>query len=54
MFTDYAAVAPQLQTAGLMTAEARTALVGAVDPACSVPTVRGLVRGFFARQLPAR
>ncbi|MES4903627.1 MULTISPECIES: alpha/beta hydrolase [unclassified Streptomyces] len=54
VFTDYAAVAPQLQTAGLMTAEARGALVGAVDPARSVPAVRGLVRGFFARRLPAR
>ncbi|MFD8384355.1 alpha/beta hydrolase family protein [Streptomyces sp. NPDC059679] len=54
VFTDYAAVAPQLQTAGLMTAEAREALVGAVDPTCSVPAVRGLVRDFFARRLPAR
>ena len=54
VFTDYVAVAPQLQTAGLMTAEARAALVGAVAPARSVPTVRGLVRRFFARHLPAR
>ncbi|MGY0056810.1 hypothetical protein ACWY4P_09625 [Streptomyces sp. LZ34] len=54
VFTDYAAIAPQLQTAGLMTAEARAALVGTADPARSVPAVRGPVRGFFARHLPAR
>ncbi|WP_431042077.1 alpha/beta hydrolase family protein [Streptomyces sp. P1-3] len=53
VFTDYAAIAPQLQAAGLMTAAARTALVGAADPAESVPAVRGHVRSFFSRHLPA-
>lgn len=52
VFTDYAAVAPQLQAAGLMTADARNALVGTRDPAVSVPTVRHHVRTFFARHLP--
>ncbi|WP_309505474.1 hypothetical protein [Streptomyces albus] len=51
VFTDYASLAPQLQAAGLMTAEARRALVGAVEPAVSVPRVRHHVRSFFARHL---
>jgi dienelactone hydrolase len=51
VFTDYAATAPQLQAAGLMTAEARLALVGAIEPAVSVPTVRRHLRSFFARHL---
>ncbi|MFF4403019.1 alpha/beta hydrolase family protein [Streptomyces sp. NPDC001404] len=51
VFADYAAMAPQLQAAGLMTAEARRDLVGAVDPAVSVPAVRNAVRSFFARHL---
>ncbi|WP_240555293.1 alpha/beta hydrolase [Streptomyces albus] len=51
VFTDYATLAPQLQAAGLMTAEARRALVGAVEPAVSVPRVRHHVRSFFARHL---
>ncbi|WP_433854443.1 hypothetical protein [Streptomyces kronopolitis] len=54
VFTDYAAFAPQLQAAGLMTAAGRNSLVGAIDPAVSVPLVRGEVHSFFARQLPAR
>ncbi|MER7107284.1 alpha/beta hydrolase [Streptomyces sp. NPDC000229] len=54
VFTDYAAMAPQLQAAGLMTAEERVGLVGALDPAESVPAVRGLVCAFFARHLPVR
>lgn len=54
VFTDYAAMAPQLQAAGLMTAEERIGLVGAADPAESVPAVRGEVCAFFARHLPAR
>lgn len=53
VFTDYAAMAPQLQAAGLMTAAARAGLVGTLPPARSVPTVRGHVRSFFARHLPA-
>ncbi|MEV5240770.1 alpha/beta hydrolase [Streptomyces cinnamoneus] len=53
VFTDYAALAPQLQAAGLMTAENRVKLVGAIDPAISVPLVRGCVLSFFARHLPS-
>ncbi|GLF94927.1 alpha/beta hydrolase [Streptomyces yaizuensis] len=54
VFTDYAAMAPQLQAAGLMSAAERIALVGAIDPADSVPRVRDHVRTFFARHLPPR
>ncbi|MEV4443368.1 alpha/beta hydrolase [Streptomyces sp. NPDC049577] len=54
VFTDYAAIAPQLQDAGLMAAADRLALVGAIDPARSVPAVRGHVRSFFRRHLPPR
>ncbi|UNO42845.1 S9 family peptidase [Streptomyces sp. MST-110588] len=54
VFTDYAAMAPQLQAAGLMTADGRRKLVGAIDPARSVPAVRRCVTSFFARQLPRR
>lgn len=52
VFTDYAAMAPQLQAAGLMTADSRIKLVGAIDPAQSVPAVRDHVLSFFARHLP--
>ncbi|GAA2760458.1 alpha/beta hydrolase [Actinopolymorpha rutila] len=52
-FTDFAAFAPQLQAAGLMTADARTALVGGIEPARAVPIVRTGVREFFARHLGA-
>ncbi|MFD2079751.1 alpha/beta hydrolase family protein [Actinopolymorpha cephalotaxi] len=52
-FTDFAAFAPQLQQAGLMTAAARTDLVGAIEPARSVPAVRTGVREFFVRHLGA-
>ncbi|MFH8771527.1 alpha/beta hydrolase [Streptomyces sp. NPDC017958] len=51
IFTDYAAMLPQLQTAGLMTAAGRNRLIGAVAPTVSVPKVRHAVRGFFARHL---
>ncbi|NSC25332.1 alpha/beta hydrolase [Streptomyces albus subsp. chlorinus] len=51
VFTDYAALAPQLETAGLMTADARHALVGSLPPAVSVPVVRRHVRSFFDRHL---
>ncbi|MFG2211776.1 alpha/beta hydrolase family protein [Streptomyces sp. NPDC048638] len=54
VFTDHAAMAPQLQAAGLMTARDRNALVGPVAPATSVPLVRRAVHSFFARHLPAR
>lgn len=53
VFTDYAAMAPHLQAAGLMTAENRIKLIGAIDPAISVPTVRARVHSFFARHLPS-
>ncbi|MEV0373431.1 alpha/beta hydrolase [Streptomyces sp. NPDC050636] len=52
VFTDYAAMAPQLQAAGLMTAGDRNKLVGAIEPAESVPRVRGYVHSFFAEHLP--
>ncbi|GGN47190.1 hypothetical protein GCM10012285_32690 [Streptomyces kronopolitis] len=53
VFTDYAAFAPQLQAAGLMTAAGRNSLVGTIDPAVSVPLVRSEVYSFFVRHLPA-
>ncbi|MEV5874061.1 alpha/beta hydrolase [Streptomyces sp. NPDC052101] len=49
VFTDYAAIAPQLQTAGLMRADTRRALVGTLTPTASIPTVRHAVRSFFTR-----
>lgn len=49
IWTDYAAFAPQLQSAGLMTEAARDKLVGASR--CGVPAVRRLVREFFDRNL---
>ncbi|MFI5801461.1 alpha/beta fold hydrolase [Streptomyces sp. NPDC051561] len=53
-FTDYAAMVPQLQRAGLMTAEQRAVMVGPGEPRVTVPAVRNLLRSFFARHLPAR
>ncbi|MEU7553675.1 alpha/beta fold hydrolase [Streptomyces sp. NPDC044571] len=50
-FTDYAALVPQLEEAGLMTAAGRAAMVGPADPRVTVPTVRDLVRSFFTRHL---
>lgn len=52
IFTDYAALVPQLHTAGLMTDAGRAALVGRADPHVTVPAVRDLVRSFFAQHLP--
>lgn len=52
VFTDYAALVPQLQAAGLVTAAGRAAMVGRADPRVTVPAVRELVRSFFARHLP--
>ncbi|MFD7668048.1 alpha/beta hydrolase [Streptomyces sp. NPDC059788] len=52
VFTDLAAMVPQLQDAGLMTAEGRKRLVGAAGPEVSVPAVRRSVRAGFARHLP--
>jgi dienelactone hydrolase len=51
VFTDYAAIAPQLQAAGVMAAGDRIDLVGAIDPARSVPAVRQCVLSFFSRHL---
>ncbi|BCK73771.1 lipase [Streptomyces libani subsp. rufus] len=52
VFNDYAVIAPQLQAAGLMSAAHRIDLVGAIDPAVSVPLVRHHVVSFFTRHLP--
>lgn len=52
MFTDYAAMAPALQAAGLMSAADRNALTGPAGPARAVPEVRHHLRAFFTRQLP--
>ncbi|MGW0750751.1 alpha/beta fold hydrolase [Streptomyces sp. NPDC002587] len=52
VFTDYAALVPQLHAAGLMTGAGRAAMVGRADPRDTVPAVRDLVRSFFARHLP--
>ncbi|WP_367137481.1 alpha/beta hydrolase [Saccharothrix sp. HUAS TT1] len=49
--TDFAAVVPQLHAAGLVDDAGRDSLVGPLDPAVSVPTVRGLVVSFFDRHL---
>jgi dienelactone hydrolase len=54
VFTDFAAMAPQLQAAGLMSAQDRAELVGAIDPARSIPLTRGLVRRFFDQTLCGR
>ncbi|WP_246430236.1 alpha/beta hydrolase family protein [Streptomyces rectiverticillatus] len=54
VFTDYAALAPQLQAAGLMTAAGRASLTGPAGPEQSVPAVRRHVLSFFARHLPVR
>ncbi|MET9290767.1 alpha/beta hydrolase [Streptomyces sp. NPDC003077] len=53
-FTDYGALVPQLQAAGLMTADERKKMVGTIEPAVSVPLVRGYMRGFFIRHLRRR
>jgi dienelactone hydrolase len=51
VFTDFAAMAPQFQRAGLMSAGDRAALVGTIDPSRATPLVRSTVRSFFDRQL---
>ncbi|NEA32511.1 alpha/beta hydrolase [Streptomyces sp. SID13031] len=51
VFSDLGAMAPQLQTAGLMSAGDRAKLVGTIDPALSVPLIRHTVRSFFDRTL---
>ncbi|MEV7175419.1 alpha/beta hydrolase [Kitasatospora sp. NPDC093679] len=54
IFTDYAAMLPRLQAAGLITAAERNALIGTVNPTASVPTVHRTIRRFFARHLAGR
>ncbi|RSS68915.1 acetylhydrolase [Streptomyces sp. WAC06614] len=49
-FTDYGSLVPQLQSAGLVRATTRTALVGPGDPAVTSTVVRRRVGAFFARQ----
>ncbi|MFD5423147.1 alpha/beta hydrolase family protein [Streptomyces sp. NPDC127069] len=51
-FTDYGSLVPRLQASGLVTAAARTALVGTGDPAVTLTEVRHQVGTFFARHLP--
>ncbi|MER5207704.1 acetylhydrolase [Streptomyces sp. NPDC002825] len=51
VFGDYAHLVPQLQAAGLVTADARAALVGAGDTRAATAVVRRAVRSFFARRL---
>ncbi|MEU4389946.1 alpha/beta hydrolase [Kribbella sp. NPDC023855] len=51
VFTDFAAMAPQLQEAGLMSAQDRAKLIGAIEPGQSIPLIRGMVRRFFDRTL---
>jgi dienelactone hydrolase len=53
VFTDYAAIVPELQADGLMTTGGRTEMIGAIDPATSVPLVRDDVHSFFIRHLPS-
>lgn len=49
IFTDYAALTPQLQSAGLVTPEARARLIGSTS--CGIRAVRRLVRTFFDQAL---
>ncbi|GGU90122.1 lipase [Streptomyces albospinus] len=51
VFSDFAALAPQLQATGLMTVEGRSQMVGTIAPTCSVPRVRGCILRFFERNL---
>ncbi|WP_242439006.1 hypothetical protein [Streptomyces sp. CB00455] len=50
-FTDYGSLVPRLHTSGLVTATARTALVGTGDPAVTLAEVRRRVETFFARHM---
>ncbi|MFD7979960.1 alpha/beta hydrolase family protein [Streptomyces sp. NPDC059071] len=50
-FTDYGSLVPSLHAAGLVTADARAALVGTGDPAATLATLRRGVGTFFARHL---
>lgn len=51
VFTDYAAMAPQLEFDGLLSRETRIKLVGAGDPCRSTPQIRKLMRVFFDQHL---
>jgi hypothetical protein len=51
VFTDFAAMVPQLQAAGLMSAQDRAKLIGAIEASRSIPLIRGMVRSFFDRTL---
>ncbi|MFC5287419.1 alpha/beta hydrolase family protein [Actinokineospora guangxiensis] len=51
VFTDHAAVVPQLHGAGLMTVAQRDELVGAIEPERALPLVWGQVAGFFGSAL---
>ncbi|MFF9910112.1 alpha/beta hydrolase family protein [Streptomyces sp. NPDC013457] len=53
VFTDYAALVPQLQAAGLIGSADRIRLVGAIGAREAVRAVRHQVRGFFGRRVPA-
>ncbi|MFI5690154.1 alpha/beta hydrolase family protein [Streptomyces sp. NPDC051636] len=50
-FTDYGSLVARLQTAGLVTAAARAALIGTGDPVVTLAEVRRRVGTFFARHL---
>ncbi|MEU4270458.1 hypothetical protein [Streptomyces sp. NPDC026092] len=52
VFTDYAALVPQLQAAGLTTEADRVRLVGAIEAGAAVRAVRRQVRGFLGARLP--
>ncbi|WP_433002257.1 alpha/beta hydrolase family protein [Kribbella sp. CA-294648] len=54
VFTDFAAMAPQLQAAGLMSAHDRARLIGMIEPGRSIPLIRGMVRRFFDQTLCRR
>ncbi|KOG64415.1 alpha/beta hydrolase family protein [Streptomyces varsoviensis] len=54
IFTDYAAIAPQLQSAALIPPPARTALIGTLPPPQSIPLIRNHIRAFFTRHVPIR
>ncbi|MEV0676411.1 hypothetical protein AB0I60_07780 [Actinosynnema sp. NPDC050436] len=51
VLTDFAAMAPQFQAAGLMTGADRDRLVGAIEPHRAVPRVRAVVAAFFDRRV---
>jgi hypothetical protein len=53
VFADHAAMVPELQADGLVTATGRAGLVGTVAPEVSVPEVRRAVRRFLTRHLGA-